>query len=639
MNRYHIPQNFSRYLLAFYLLCSIFLWGQDNLSPQDFLEKALSQNTKKENAKEENTKEENTKEEKALAALAKGQFKEAAEEYERLAQQDRSSFNKKGYIQNIRKAGKAYAQTTDWKKAVRLFTESLYYHEDVRKIEEMVQDLQQIDRIYQKQKRTTEAVLFWVNSSWEMAYEKTSSTNHSKTRWDWIWNSIRILRDHALELHPQNALIYQQIASRYLRQIATPSEDSFFLFYQNELFRQMNQILDGMDTLDDLSQSPVSKENLWKDKAIQAFDQFTQAQGISLSDWLLEQRELSLRSFSSFRISHPALELRNFLRYIHLKQILNFSESNLVEYIKKQKTFSFSWGIALQQGKTNLRRYLKRERLWLLFRLTPFGMKKLEKQYYPVDWRLAASHSLYWSDQGRYVSKESSLKLKEDIEILQVASLMQFFQYGNLIPERQQLSFLPNFDRVSYIEKLLEKSSKKVQKELYEAFLHQVIWTSYLYGKIPLAEEYYKTLQLKFPEYSKKKLIQYLEARILQKSNPSPPQSGRIVYNFVRIYRTHLPQVFFPQISPTDLLMWRTYLSNSTAVLYEQYKKYQATQMGKPPHSIVQIQKLAFREFKRELTALLGPNYTKIYAEQFVKELPFLADEKSSPKKTTDQKK
>ncbi len=153
------------------------------------------------------------------------------------------------------------------------------------------------------------------------------------------------------------------------------------------------------------------------------------------------------------------------------------------------------------------------------YHMDPNWMLHLMEYYGPVDWRHASAHSLYWSSLG--VRMAVQLRNKKDVDFLNtvrqvIHSLQQLTRVGRTTfdPWTGHIDELPDPRFVAAYEQAVWDAGEEIQKDVwgsgtvesfdagYENFLIDAVRTSYLYGDLEQAREYYRKAREKFSDQS-----------------------------------------------------------------------------------------------------------------------------------------
>ena len=137
------------------------------------------------------------------------------------------------------------------------------------------------------------------------------------------------------------------------------------------------------------------------------------------------------------------------------------------------------------------------------YKLQPGIMAALDRDYGPLDWRLPATHALYWSYQGR-LAKPGQPGVRGCYQMF-FQCLDESFRQGRLrfTPGTEQylaapaLELLPRAIRAH--EEALALFDIHVFHLAYANFLAEAVLVLYSYGKMPQARELYKQLIARYP--------------------------------------------------------------------------------------------------------------------------------------------
>jgi len=84
----------------------------------------------------------------------------------------------------------------------------------------------------------------WAFQAWNMAYNISVLFPDAETRWRWVNNGIRLLRDEGLRYNPRNPNLYKELGWLYQHKIGYIM-DSAHPFYKRQLAEAMQSILHG----------------------------------------------------------------------------------------------------------------------------------------------------------------------------------------------------------------------------------------------------------------------------------------------------------------------------------------------------------------------------------------------------------
>ncbi len=137
------------------------------------------------------------------------------------------------------------------------------------------------------------------------------------------------------------------------------------------------------------------------------------------------------------------------------------------------------------------------------YKLLPEVMLEIERQYGPLDWRLAASHALYWAYRGRELAVRHSDAFKCERTIAQC--MEQSFRQGNLFFNPEVGIFITSPDPVflpfvlACYEDALQRHDAPALHIGYAGFLAESVLILYCYGWIEQASELFDFLIERYP--------------------------------------------------------------------------------------------------------------------------------------------
>jgi hypothetical protein len=156
----------------------------------------------------------------------------------------------------------------------------------------------------------------------------------------------------------------------------------------------------------------------------------------------------------------------------------------------------------------------QKERARLLretYKMDPEFMKKVDKEYGPLEWRLPEAHAIYWAALGLQKAKENPTKIKEDdlITLRRVIyqSMLLSFQRGRLVtnPFAEAFEFGPNLDIIPKVNFAYEQAAKDDAsnrdhiEKAHRNFLRDAVYFLYTYNRLADAAHWYKYLSVKYP--------------------------------------------------------------------------------------------------------------------------------------------
>ena len=280
----------------------------------------------------------------------------------------------------------------------------------------------------------------WVYAGWNMAYNISVNQYTPEERWQWVLNGITILRDEGIQYNPRSVTLYKELAWIYWHKIGDFLDDHH-LSYKRALAVEMEKALGAppvtLDTGEYLS---------WFRRIVDAprnLDRFIESdpeirEMVAALDKVGLAPDHSLLEFVARNI-RPELRLEDLVAGDRPPETLNERRLALLTDAKREE--------AVERLLAAVRSQILREKYkfdldWMF--------KLMAEDYGPLDWRNAASHSLYWSSYGDHVAK--GVARTDETDAMNTARFV-FFSLQNLIT-RGRMILYPDFDDPfsSYIE-------------------------------------------------------------------------------------------------------------------------------------------------------------------------------------------
>ncbi len=476
-----------------------------------------------------------------------------------------------------------------WMHALKLRDEGRHY-----------EIIQLYDWIGKLEPRITEV---WSYTSWEMSYNIAATMPSGEERWRWVYKGIEQLRDFGLKYNPNNPVLYYKLAWIFLDKIGIDSFDEYRFFYQNQLISMMENILGQEPNLEKLANAPQSWEDLNKKNPNIAL----------LWKQLEEQGFQTWEDF--FRVETLSNEQRKIVASIVQNPDWKSEIESLIIFFQ------------VKQLREN----------WKMF---PAKMLALEKKYGKLDWRLAASHALYWIEEGiaaidRQPEWQNTLD-SNNLDRLQQVALTESFEYGYIMArDKRRLICMPNFNLVPVVHQKFEDIEKKWKLEegrgSHEVFLKDVVHQAYMSNRLETAKKYYRILKKKFPRsLYEKSLPKYIVYEVGQKIMQMQ-QRHKIEYDMINnlylAYGARISGQFFRGERGENAANWAHSLEQYTKLMYDRYVDRHGdldrTSQRETPLSFRELQELAVVSLKQQFLERYPGRGEKIW-NSIKQKFPFL---------------
>ena len=360
--------------------------------------------------------------------------------------------------------------------------------------------------------------MVWEFQAWNMAYNISVAIPATQPleRWRWVKNGYELLRDQGIPLNPKSILLYRQLPLIFQHKIARVTDDAHE-YYKLQLASSMEPLLGPADNeyFRAIAEAPTEwKQITTDDNVVLLTKALKSADRIFADDNKFVNNYLALRQ-NPHRFNPNAFEVINRFRG--------------TDALKKLDIFAKSY-------------YLRNT-----WKLDPVLMQQLNQTYgpvnfddpnehFPLDWRHADSHAIYWAVKGLQTAGKEEFSIDEtNTDRIVAHSLQALFRNGKIftydVPSQppSDSSSLPSSDAVqsTIIRKeiftrpdlrmlepynkavlaVLEKYKDIPKKGTYESLkighrnmLENALTLFYDAGNVQQAQKIYKQLRQRYPK-------------------------------------------------------------------------------------------------------------------------------------------
>ena len=255
----------------------------------------------------------------------------------------------------------------------------------------------------------------WEFQSWNMAYNISVAipATQPHERWRWVKNGYELLRDKGISLNPKSILLYRQLALIFQHKIAGVTDDAH-KYYKLQLASAMEPLLGPADN--EYFKVLVEAPTQWK--------QITDDDDVALLIKSLKSADKAFADDDKF--------VNN---YLALRQDPGRFDEDAFEIINR-----FRGTGALEKFDIFARSYHLRN----VWKLDPVLMQQLNQTYgpvnfddpnehFPLDWRHANSHAIYWAVMGLQAAGKEELSIDEtNTDRIVLHSLQALFRNGKI---------------------------------------------------------------------------------------------------------------------------------------------------------------------------------------------------------------
>lgn len=400
----------------------------------------------------------------------------------------------------------------------------------------------------------------WVFHAWNMAYNISVSTQTRAERWYWVQKGIQLLRNRGIAANPNDMLLHKELAWIFLHKIGGVTDDAN-RYYKMKLAEEWTTVLGEPPARDFKNRS--------REAAIERTVQFLQPIASAPRDLneviartpsvrtLLDRIRTEVNEHAAIGEDPDAKPdaIMNLLRRYELIRSVQRSPSRSIA----EKTMSPRMAAMLKlvnapEFQDAWKAYLPFARRYVLesqYNMDPEQMIRYVRKYGPIDWRVPASHALYWSAQGveRGLLRTTQRNEKDfdftNTDRLVIQSLQDLYRYGQVYFDYLGFNLGAAEMYIEIPDPIFAQSYADVLQELvarskfdtadraytlyaagYENFFTDVILYFYRLGMKDIAEKYYRHLgtwggmNLNDPDRPRKfsaPLEQFVEAQLAER--------------------------------------------------------------------------------------------------------------------------
>ncbi|MFZ4574472.1 MAG: hypothetical protein ACOYN0_08750 [Phycisphaerales bacterium] len=242
----------------------------------------------------------------------------------------------------------------------------------------------------------------WVFHAWNLAYNISVSTQTNAERWDWVSQGVRILRDKGIPANPNDMLLHKELAWIFNHKIGGYTDDANG-YYKRRLAAEWTVVLGPPPR-----NTPEMRDRL---KAIDAYANWLQP--IAEAPGTLEEvvakhptvKTLVERLAAEANVNELSM---GFLDRYEIFQCVRFSTRRKLwesdPEFDKENYFKPLGALiedpALADAWPPLLAYVRSRIVRERYHMSPPDMVRFTRKYGPMDWRLPATHAVYWAAKG-----------------------------------------------------------------------------------------------------------------------------------------------------------------------------------------------------------------------------------------------
>jgi hypothetical protein len=296
-----------------------------------------------------------------------------------------------------------------WMRADKLKEEGQYF--DAKQLAEWITVLQ--PRFAQ----------VWAFQAWNMAYNISVAipAEQADQRWQWVKNGYELLRDKGIPLNPKSITLYRELGRIFQHKIGSNSDDAH-KYYKLQLALSMEPLLGSADNawFESLARAPADWSQIVSDDNIAPF-----IAALKAADKNFEDESRFVGNYLSLRQNPTRFTPEAF------KVIDRFRGTAI---LRDFDVFAKAW---------QLRNVWKLDPVLMLELNSTYGPTDFNDPniHYPLDWRHADVHAIYWAVKGlRVAGKKDVVKMGRgeypvdeiNTDRIIAHSLQNLFRYGKI---------------------------------------------------------------------------------------------------------------------------------------------------------------------------------------------------------------
>ena len=281
----------------------------------------------------------------------------------------------------------------------------------------------------------------WDFQAWNMAWNISVKCKSKQQRWRWIYNGIKLLRDKGIPHNPNEGKLYKSLSWIFQNKFAD-EVDEMHLSYKQRWASKMHRVLgapihDVSLTSFDLKKSPeyiqmsdIASGLIDRNPKLQG-DQLVQTSQVEImlkrphvKKYIDRLKPYEIRLDQSFLFAYNRISIspsETFAWFTPYTPTVKQTDAP-AEILNDRQLFVAWNSVGLYdilndkepdavKARKEILAFIRAQVLWNRYRLDPKRMVQImEKFDAPLDWRHAAAHALYWSEQGDEVMEKKGVK-------------------------------------------------------------------------------------------------------------------------------------------------------------------------------------------------------------------------------------
>lgn len=266
----------------------------------------------------------------------------------------------------------------------------------------------------------------WGYHAWNMAWNISVMTHTPAERWLWVTSGMRLLRDKGIPLNPRSLTLYKDLGWIFFNKMAGNIDD-MHMVYKRRWAGEMQRMLGAppLGQTHEVVEAFRAIANAPLDQTISRQGQLPGIQQDRLA-WLIDP---DAAKGDPRAASYYDPQVQEYVRRLEglgikpgwslLEAYNQFSRDESIEVTrlapptpKSEQEKKISAAIndgASAAARNKLLAFVRAQLLWNEYKMDPQWMLGLMEKFGPLDWRLPATHGLYWVSFGLHVCQNMAI--------------------------------------------------------------------------------------------------------------------------------------------------------------------------------------------------------------------------------------
>lgn len=244
----------------------------------------------------------------------------------------------------------------------------------------------------------------WSFQAWNMAYNISVATHTRDERWHWVQSGIRLLREKGIKYNPNDMGLYKELSWIFFHKVGGYTDDAHN-YYKQQMADRWQGILgelpygheERMAMLAEIARAPERIEELEAQiPAVTSLVTELDGVGYDLNESLLR----AVERLEAAQTSFLGEQMNLFERLTNEGQLETLDEQTreglaplvALRKLRENEDYAEAWPALLT--------HVRKRVLIDDYNMEPEYMRLFTERFGPLDWRVAAAHTVYWAALG-----------------------------------------------------------------------------------------------------------------------------------------------------------------------------------------------------------------------------------------------